>query len=82
MNCSGIEEALERAYDLNAVAQMISKKAISLALHRYFLVKPALVTKLINFSSLAPRFDYLEAFNSNEVLLESATLVICPNKWK
>ena len=43
----GLEEALETVYGPNAVAHMISGKAISRALHGHFLVEVALVNTLM-----------------------------------
>ena len=47
MKGSGLEEALETVYGPNAVAHMISGKAVSRALRGYFLVEAALVSKLM-----------------------------------
>ena len=43
----GLEEALETVYGPNAVAHMISGKAISRSLRGHFLVEAALVNKLM-----------------------------------
>jgi len=47
MKGSGLEEALETVYGPNAVAHMITGKAVARALHGHFLVEAALVNKLM-----------------------------------
>ena len=47
MKGSGLEEALETVYGPNAVAHMMSGKAVSRALRGHFLVEAALVNKLM-----------------------------------
>ena len=47
MKGSGLEEALEQVYGTNAIAHMMSGKAVSRALRGHFLVESALVNKLI-----------------------------------
>jgi hypothetical protein len=47
MKGSGLEEALEPVYGPNAVAHVISGKAVSRALRGHFLVEAALVNKLM-----------------------------------
>ena len=47
MKGSGLEEALENAYGANAVTHMISGKAVSRVLRRYFLIEAALMSKLM-----------------------------------
>ena len=47
MKGSGLEEALEQVYGPNAVAHMMTGKAVSRALHGHFLVESALVNKLM-----------------------------------
>ena len=47
MKGSGLEEALEQVYGPNAVAHMMTGKAVSRALRGHFLVESALVIKLM-----------------------------------
>ena len=47
MKGSGLEEALEQVYGPNAVAHMMTGKAVSRALRGHFLVESALVNKLM-----------------------------------
>ena len=47
MKGSGLEDVLENAYAPKAITHMISGKAVSKALHGHFLIKAALMNKLM-----------------------------------
>ena len=66
MKGSGLEEALQRAYGLNAVTHMISGKAVSRALRGHFLVEAALVNKLMAAILRSKQNEY-EMSNLNDI---------------
>ena len=74
MKGSGLEEALETVYGPNAVAHMMSGKAVSRALRGHFLVEAALVNKLLLAVLPVPlERDDSETHNQNFVEIDSSS---------
>ena len=77
MKGSGLEEALEQVYGPNAVAHMMTGKAVSRALRGHFLVESALLNKLMLAITPNKSMESEKMTNTSD---DSDTYADCDNK--